>query len=162
VGRREIMEVFDEIFFSFTFGGETLSLAATQATLAKIRNEHVIEHLWRQGKTIPSEFNALADGLGLSALIQCVGLPPRTVVTFKDRDGKDSLALRSLFQQEMVKRGVLFLVGFNMALAHGDGDVDRTLEACREALDVVAGAVDTNSVERRLDGPMVQAVFRRA
>ena len=162
VGRRELMQVFDEIFFSFTFGGETLSLAATQATIAKIRAGHVIDHLWRQGKSIQSEFNALVDGLGLGDLVHCVGLPPRTVVTFKDRDGKDSLALRSLFQQEMVKRGVLFLVGFNMALAHQDADVDQTLEACRQALDVVAGAVDTNSVERRLDGPMVQAVFRRA
>jgi 4-aminobutyrate aminotransferase-like enzyme len=162
VGPRELMQVFDEIFFSFTFGGETLSLAATKATIEKIQREHVIEHLWRQGKTIQSEFNTLVAGLGLGGLIQCIGLPPRTVVTFKDRAGNDSLALRSLFQQEMVKRGMLFLVGFNIALAHGDGEVDRTLEACRAALDVVAGAVDTNSVERRLDGPMVQAVFRRA
>jgi len=162
VGPRPLMEIFDEIFFSFTFGGETLSLAATRATIEKIQRGGVIEHLWRQGKTIQSEFNALVEGLGLGKMIQCIGLPPRTVVTFKDRDGHDSLALRSLFQQEMVKRGVLFLVGFNVALAHGDKDIDQTLEACRASLDVVAGAVATNSVERRLDGPMVQAVFRKA
>ena len=31
VGKREVMELFDEVFFSFTFGGEALSLAATAA-----------------------------------------------------------------------------------------------------------------------------------
>jgi len=46
VGRRHIMELFDEIFFSFTFGGETLSLAAAKATLEELREKNVIAHLW--------------------------------------------------------------------------------------------------------------------
>jgi glutamate-1-semialdehyde aminotransferase len=162
VGPRDLMAIFDEVFFSFTFGGEALSLAAALATIQKIRREPVIDHVWRQGKTLQSEFNAMAQEFGLGSLVQCVGLPPRTVVTFKDASGADSLALRSLFQQEMVRRGMLFLVGFNPTFAHGDAEIDQTLGACRDVLREVKSAVESDSVTQRLGGQMVQAVFRRA
>jgi glutamate-1-semialdehyde 2,1-aminomutase len=37
VGSRELMKLFEEVFFSFTYGGETLSLAAIVATLKKLK-----------------------------------------------------------------------------------------------------------------------------
>ncbi|MBI2524606.1 MAG: aminotransferase class III-fold pyridoxal phosphate-dependent enzyme [Candidatus Rokubacteria bacterium] len=162
VGRRDLMEVFEEVFFSFTFGGDALALAATLATLEKMRSQAVIPHLWRQGKILQDGYNGLAAELGLSGFTQCLGLPPRTVVQFKDARGEDSLELRSLFQQEMVKRGVLFLAGFNLTFAHSDGDVSHTLEACRETLQVVARAVSADAVRDMLEGAPVQPVFRRA
>src|SRR2546422_4980618 len=112
VGRREIMEVFDEIFFSVTFGGEALSLAAAQATMAKLREKNVIEHLWRQGARLRDGYNALAREVGLASLTQCLGYPPRTVLTFSERAGTQSLAMKSLLQQEMIKRGILIAGGF--------------------------------------------------
>ena len=48
-GRRDLMQLMEEIFFSFTFGGETLSLAASAATLDKLRRENVTDHLARLG-----------------------------------------------------------------------------------------------------------------
>ena len=42
---------------------------------------------------------------------ECIGLPPRTVVAFKDETGAESLVLKSLFQQECLKRGALFTGG---------------------------------------------------
>jgi glutamate-1-semialdehyde aminotransferase/spore coat polysaccharide biosynthesis protein SpsF (cytidylyltransferase family) len=162
VGRRDLMQVFDEIFFSFTFGGEALSLAAARATITKLRDADVIPHLWRQGRRLQDGYNALATARGLAAVTRCIGLPPRTVLTFADREGRDSLALKSLFQQEVVRRGVLNAGGFNICYRHSDADVARTLEACGEALDVLAAAVDSDDVEARLHGPVIQPVFRRA
>ena len=162
VGRRDLMQVFDEIFFSFTFGGEALSLAAARATITKIRDTDVIPHLWRQGRRLQDGYNALAAEAGLTALTRCIGLPPRTVLTFADRRGVESLALKSLFQQEVVRRGILNTGGFNLCARHSDADVDRTLEACRAALGVLAAAVAADDVEARLQGPAIQPVFRRA
>jgi len=168
VGKREIMEIFDEIFFSSTFGGETLSLAAAQATITKMRDKQVISHLWRQGQKLQDGYNALAAEFGLSPYTQCIGLAPHTVLTFRSEtsisegSGADSLAMRSLFQQEMIKRGVLFLVGFNLCYSHGDADVEYTLEACREALGILARAMETHQIEAALEGTPVQPVFRRA
>src|SRR5262249_1025405 len=64
VGRREIMEIFDEIFFSFTLGGEAVSLAAARATIGKLRTRPVIEHLWRQGQRVRDGFNRSAAAAG--------------------------------------------------------------------------------------------------
>jgi glutamate-1-semialdehyde aminotransferase/spore coat polysaccharide biosynthesis protein SpsF (cytidylyltransferase family) len=162
VGRRDLMQVFDEIFFSFTFGGEALSLAAAKATITKLRDADVIPHLWRQGRRLQDGYNALAAEHGLAALTRCIGLPPRTVLTFADRQGRESLALKSLFQQEVVRRGILNAGGFNLCYRHSDADVERTLEACRAALRAVAEAVEADDVEARLAGPAIQPVFRRA
>lgn len=42
VGKREIMKEFDEVFFSFTFGGETLPLAAAIATIEEIEEKKLL------------------------------------------------------------------------------------------------------------------------
>jgi len=162
VGRRDIMQVFDEIFFSFTFGGEALSLAAAKATISKIRKGEVIPHLWRQGKRLQDGYNALAAEAGLRERTRCIGLPPRSVLTFTDRRGQESLAMKSLFQQEVVRRGILNTGGFNLCFRHSDADVERTLVACRAALGVLAEALSADDVEARLHGPVIQPVFRRA
>ena len=57
-GRADIMALMEEIFFSFTFGGETLSLAASLATMTKLQNRPVVDTLSRQGTKI---VNALSD-----------------------------------------------------------------------------------------------------
>jgi len=162
VGRRDLMQVFDEIFFSFTFGGEALSLAAAKATITKLREGKVIPHLWAQGRRLQDGYNTLAAEAGLAERTRCIGLPPRTVLTFTDRQGQDSLAMKSLFQQEVVRRGILFAGGFNLCYRHSDADVVRTLEVCRAALGVVAEALDADDVQGRLRGPVIQPVFRRA
>ena len=38
------MQLMEEIFFSFTFGGETLSLAAANATMTKLQQEPYGNH----------------------------------------------------------------------------------------------------------------------
>src|SRR5207244_8670291 len=48
-GRRDVMLVFDDIFFSGTFGGETLSLAAADATLRRLVDDQVLDHGWSYG-----------------------------------------------------------------------------------------------------------------
>ena len=45
VGKRKIMKNFDKIFFSTTFGGETLSLQAALATIKYLENNKVIEKI---------------------------------------------------------------------------------------------------------------------
>ena len=49
VGQQFIMKEMENIFFSGTFGGETLSLVAAQATLKKLIREDVSGYLWRYG-----------------------------------------------------------------------------------------------------------------
>jgi glutamate-1-semialdehyde-2,1-aminomutase len=161
VGRREIMELFDEVFFSFTFGGDTLALAAAKATITEMCEKKVIPHLWEQGRRLQDGYNVIATEYRLSQLTECVGLAPRTVVQFRMLNGGDSLVLKSLFQQECLKRGVLFTGGHNISYSHSPADIDYTLRVYRSAMELVADAVDHDNVTERLEGEPVQAVFRK-
>ena len=162
VGRREIMQLFDEVFFSFTFGGETVSLAAALATISEMRKKNVISHLWEQGQKLKDGYNVLAREFGVDRYTECIGLPPRTVVTFKDETGSESLVLKSLFQQECLKRGVLFSGGHNVCYSHSNADIDHTLRAYRAATEIMAEAIRSGDPLQRLEGKPVQAVFRQA
>lgn len=161
VGRREIMKLFDEVFFSFTFGGEALSLAASIATIHEIKNKNVIAHLWEQGRRLMDGYSVLAKEYSLSDYTRCIGLPPHTVVTFSDQSGEESLVMKSLFQQECLKRGILFLGLQNICFSHSEADIDDTLRVYRTAMEILAQAVEQGTVESQLEGEPVQPVFRR-
>jgi glutamate-1-semialdehyde aminotransferase/spore coat polysaccharide biosynthesis protein SpsF (cytidylyltransferase family) len=162
VGRRDVMKVFDDVFFSFTFGGDVVGLAASLATIKVMRERPVIEHLWAQGERLKDGYNVLAKHFGVDKYTQCIGLAPRTVCTFADAPGADGLLVRSIVQQEMLRRGVLFLVGHNICYAHSEEDIEHTLRAHRAALETLAKALDSKDARSFLEGEPVKAVFRKA
>lgn len=162
VGPREIMKTFDETFFSFTFGGETISLAAAQATMKEIADKNVIAYLWEQGEKLLDGTNVLARDFGIERFVRCTGLPPRTVVTFQDESGRESLLLKSLFQQECLKRGILFSGGHNICFSHTVDDIEMTLRVYRAAMEIVREAIQRGSARELLEGLPVSPVFRKA
>lgn len=160
VGRREVMQVFDEVFFSFTFGGEALSLAAARATMEVFQREAVIAALWEHGGRLQEGFNVLARELNLSPYLACVGLPPRTVVQIRHPE-HDPLILKSILQQEMLERGVLWAGYHNVCLAMTEADILHILRAYRAALPVVREAIDSGRPREFLRGRQVKDVFRK-
>lgn len=161
VGRRELMKVFDEIFFSFTAGGEAVSLAAAKATMGEIDRLDVYPRLWKLGEALRDGFNRLLEAHGLKGRLRCLGPGPHTAVQFKDEKGEDSLLMRTLFQQEVLARGILFLVGHNTCAALSEVDVEQTLAAYDEALAAVKRAMDSGAPQKALRGRQVQPVFRK-
>ena len=161
VGRRDVMKLFEEVFFSFTFGGEAVSLAACRATLRELRDRDVPRHLWRIGERLKSQTNRLIEHAGLDQCVSCIGLAPWTTLAFRDQGGQSALLIKSLFQQEALKRGILTHGNHMLSLSHDDAVVDETLAAYGEVFTLLAAAVRNGEVERRLEGPQIQAVFRQ-
>jgi glutamate-1-semialdehyde aminotransferase len=160
VGRRDVMRTFERVFFSYTFGGETLSLAAAMATLDAMMRQQVIEHMWTVGRQLQEGCRRLIEDAGLSSRLSCVGYPPRHAFRFCDEQGQESLALKTLFLQETVKRGILTMGTHNLSLAHTQDDVAWTLDVYRTVFHVLRQAVDEHRVEERLEVPIVEPVFR--
>lgn len=161
VGPTNLMRQFDEVFFSSTFGGETLSLAAAKATMAEIDRRNVVRHIWEVGQRIRDGYNHMATAYGLDDTTRCVGLPCRTLVMFQEPDGRESLVLKSLFQQECLKRGVLFTGAHNVAASHTHAVVNETLRVYGAAMARVADAINSGAPAGFLEGPPVQDVFRK-
>lgn len=160
VGRAEVMREFNEVFFSFTHGGEALSLAAGLATLQEAQERDLPGHLWRVGTRLQTETNRLIARHGLGSQVECVGLAPWTAIRFRDAAGRDSMVLRSLFQQEAIKRGLLTHGNHMLSLSHTDAVIDETLAIYAEVFGVLAEAVQADKVAERLEGPPMQPVIR--
>lgn len=162
VGRRDVMALFDEIFFSFTFGGEALSLAVAKATLETLDREHVVDHIWRLGARLRDGYNALSRSHDLASITQCIGLPPHSVMTWRNPDGSgDWLELKSLFIQETAKRGLLTFGVHNLCLAHSDADVRDILSTYGDVLPILRWAIAHEKVADLLEGETVSPVFRK-
>jgi len=159
-GKRKIMDLADEdIFFYTTFGGEALSLAAAKATIEELRDKNVPQFLNDQGKKLKDGYNSIVNKLGLD-FTKTIGYNWRSMATFDEKAG-DPLIQKSLMQQEMIKRGVLWQGFFNMSFSHSDADVDYTLLALEESLSDLKKAVQENKLKESLRGIPVQPVFRK-
>jgi glutamate-1-semialdehyde aminotransferase len=164
VGKREFMKELDTTFFSFTFGGETLGLAAVLAVLEVYRREAVVQRLWEVGQKLHTGAQCAIDAHGLGAWIELTPHPVRTFWTFREPyRGCEGDLLKTLFQQEVLRRGVLWAGwhALSLSLANDVSAVERVLTAYDEALAVVQKAVANQSVRAQLQGEPITPVFRR-
>lgn len=159
VGRADIMARMEDIFFSATFGGEALSIAAAIATLDKLEREDLPARLWRRGDALRDAANRVFDRRGLGNLIRFEGDGwwPRINV---GAGPVDANIVRSLLRQEFIAEGLYLLSSLNLSLAHDDDVVVRdTLSAMDVALGRVADALDSPDPAACLKGPPIQQTF---
>ncbi len=145
-GRADVMKRFEEVFYSFTYGGEALSLAAGIATLAKLVREGVCAALARNGTALVASVRERIARHGVGDFIELSGHPSWTFLTLKDAAGYSGWEIKTLFLQEMFQRGVLTLGTHNLTFAHGDAEFERLLGAYDEVFPLLREAVR----ERRL------------
>ena len=154
------MSAFDEIFFSMTYSGETVSLAAARATLAVLREAPVIERIWDTGRRLRA--GLLELGEQASFALGLVGNPSRSAMTFAlEPGGEPHDLLRAIFLQETHKRGVLFGVPIFPTYAHSDADVRQTLDAVEAAFERMDRACGSGDFEAHLEGLPPGSVFER-
>lgn len=159
-GREEVMRLFDkDVFFFTTFGGETLSLAAAMATIEEIEIKNVPGYISIQGKKLKEGYNKIASELGIG-FTKCNGYNCRTIITF-DAAAGNPLEMKSLVQQEMIKRGILWGGFHNMCFSHSDDDIEYTLRSYEDVLQVLKKAVEEKALQKYLKGEPVEAVFRK-
>ena len=165
-GRSEFMRLgglghFDRprvFLLSTTHGAETHALAAAIATMRIYKDEPVIEHLIRQGERLRQQGSALVRAHGLEKYVEFLGRPNCLLFATRDREGRPSQAMRTLFLQETIRRGVL-MPSLVVSYSHSDEDIERTLEAIDAALAVYAKALE-GGVDRFLIGAPSQPVMR--
>ncbi|MFM7620646.1 MAG: aminotransferase class III-fold pyridoxal phosphate-dependent enzyme, partial [Alphaproteobacteria bacterium] len=84
VGKADIMKIFEEVFFSFTFGGETLSIVSSIACIEKYQKHNVCEYLAKQGQKILDQTNNIIKKFNCDNLIEITGHPSWSFLIFKD------------------------------------------------------------------------------
>lgn len=160
VGRADLMRIFEDVFFSFTFGGEVVSMAAAMVVLDVLETTHALARMEVNGRVLKEGLNTLAKDAGLQDRIKCIGYPCWSLIKFLDADGKDSFLVRSLYAQECVKRGVLLLATHNMTTTHDPLAIEQTLKVYAEVCKTVAKWLSDPHPEQHLEGELIQPVFR--
>lgn len=159
-GRADIMKLMGDIFFSFTFGGETLSLAAALATMTKLQREPVIKTLWTQGRKIVDGTKALIEKHALGNILSTGGKACWSFLIFKDTDIYSQWELKTLFLQEVFARGILTIGSHNMTYAHSDSDISRLLEVYDEVFAMIKEILTKRNLNELLQTEPLVPLFK--
>lgn len=166
-GKRDIMELGsiefegrERVFLlSTTHGAEMCGLGAFVATM-KFMNQHkVVEHLWNYGQKLIAMMQRKAVEHGIGDNFKAGGIPCSPYYLTMDSAGANSLALRTLFSQEMILNGVL-MPWIALSYRHGEKELAATENALDEAFKIYRKALD-QGVEKYLNGPAIKPVFRK-
>ena len=165
-GKRELMQLGggdhdrERVFLlSATHGAETHGLAAAIATMRFYKRHPVIKILYERGERLRRGVQRAITGLKLEPHFDLVGRDCNLTFGTRDPDGKPSQEFRTLFLQEIIKRGVI-APSFVVSYSHTEVDIDRTTEVVSEALAVYRKAID-DGIGKYLKGRSVKPVFRR-
>lgn len=166
-GRREIMELGsiefegrERVFLlSTTHGAEMAGLGAFVATMDFMERHHVVEHLWSYGERLVSMLMKQAEHHGIAHSFKVGGVACSPHYATLGEDGVNSLALRTLFAQEMVRQRV-FIPWIALAYRHAEAELAMTEQAVQRAFEVYAKAL-REGVHKYLEGPIIRPVFRQ-
>jgi glutamate-1-semialdehyde 2,1-aminomutase len=154
------MAEMEEVFFSFTMGGEAVSLAAAKAVLDKLDREPVIQTLRIRGAEVQAETERLLQRSGAAGFISMSGDPTWSILSFTPPRGIDVFALKTLFLQEVFARGLFTLGAHNMSYAHGDDEISHLVSVYDEVFPILVEAVRRGDVEKRLRCEPLQPLFK--
>lgn len=149
-GRADVMKLMEEVFFSFTFGGETLSLAAAKATLTKLRHEPVIPTLIERGRALIDGARRIVADARLDDVFTLSGHPTWSFLNIRDARGATAFEIKTLWMQELLQRGILSVGTHNLSYAHSAADIDTLLQVYAEVLPMIGRALDTGTLHQAL------------
>lgn len=157
LGRRNVMEAAQGSFISSTYWTERIGPVAALATLKKMKRIGVAKQLKAAGTKVRAGWTELAKKHGLS--ITLGGVIP--ISSFVFQHGTDSQVLKTLFVQEMLDRGFLATNLFFASCAHTNVQIKKYLRAVDESFATLALAAKTNTVHKKLRGPLAHTGFAR-
>ena len=166
VGKKEFMEAGgiyhnrERVFLlSLTYGAENHCLAAALETMRIYEENPVIEHLHRQGERLLKGIHQAVTANHLQGHFGVDGRACNLIYYTRDENKQPSQPFRSLFLQEIIKRGVI-APSLVVSYSHSDQDIDQTIDAIAEALQVYARALD-EGVNKYLVGRSGKPVMRK-
>ena len=132
VGRKDIMDEFNNVWGFTTFGGDALSISAAIKNIERIEETNAIEYIWSKGLLFQKEINQLLIKYNLNDKIFVSGYPCRFKLDFKqDFDSKNAI---DIIKKTFLENGILWNNMFVFSLAHKGIHLQKTLSVFNNAL----------------------------
>jgi len=150
------MQAAQETFISSTYWTERIGPIATLATIKKMKDKKVPEHLNSIGKMIGEGWKKIADKHNID--IEINGPNPLINFSFQYDNAQE---IKTLFTQEMLKKGFLATTTVYVSYSHTKKNVKDYLIAVDEVFCVISKAIKQNKVKKLLKGPVAHKGFER-
>jgi len=159
VGKRKIMKLMEEIFFSTTFGGDAISLAASLATINKMQKLNTVKKVKLNGKKLISSINKIILKNSMENYISVSNVdwwPQLTIINPLE----DENLFTSIFRQEFLKNGLILGDTFNLCYEHSNNNIlESTLSKFDKSLVTVKSYIYSKNPRRYLKGNIIQKTF---
>ena len=160
VGRRDVMMEMEEIFFSGTFGGELLSLAAAKVVLHRQLNEDLCAELSHKGKDLSDQTELAISQNYLEDVLKISGHPSWKFLNWSETEEYSVDQIKTYFMQEMFKRGVLILSTHNVNLAHNPKLLDKISNAYHEVFRELNRVIESRVLQNELIVEPLKPLFK--
>ena len=123
VGKKKIMKKMEEIFYSGTFQGETLSLEACKQTIKYLKKNNSIQKNINKGKKLIEKFNQISKLNQLDHIIKLSGHPSWPFLLIENVNDNLKNQIKTFFMQEYILNKILFIGSFNINDSHNNKDI---------------------------------------
>ena len=158
-GPKEFMKKFDDLWVSSSNNSEALSIAGSIAVVNEMREKNTASHCWEVGRKLYEGWNKIVEKHNIDA--KMIGYPIRMETACYDKNGNQSLELKSLLLQEMVKKGIFMspLGAVYLSYSHSDLDIKHTLDTLDEVCYSLNLKIKNENYRELLEGKMPKSIW---
>ena len=150
----------ENIFFSGTFGGELLSLAAANEVIDRYISSSVVRKLGIAGTRVVDKLEVMINQLKLGDVLRVSGHPSWSFLTWYSSSGFTADEIKTYFAQLMYENGVLILSTHNISLAHSEKIIDQSINIYYEVLSQVKDSLDKGNLKEKLKVEPLLPLFK--
>jgi len=157
-GPSEFMKEFDKLWISSTNNSETLSLAGTMAVINEMKNKNTISHCWEMGTKLIDGWNKIMESYNIDA--KMTGYPIRMTLKCYNSNKEESIELKALILQELVKRGIFLSPGPTfLSYSHSSQDIDHTLTKLEEICELIKKNIQNENFAKLIEGDLPKTIW---
>ena len=159
VGCKEIMKEIENIFFSGTFGGELLSLAAAKTVIQMHLNFDITGRINRVGSKIALELQKTINSYKMNEFLHISGHPTWKFLNWGGNEKFNTQMIKTYFMQEMLKRGILVLSTHNNSLSLTEKISEQVINVYGEVISDLSKSISDNSLLSKLQVKPIEPLF---
>ncbi len=161
-GRKDLLEQIEQgVFISTTFGGDSIAMAASLATLNILSQPGFYDHILKIGTMIRNGIQERIDKYDLNDVLSVSGMPVHCGLAFEGHGSLSYLDIQSVYSQTMIQNGILVFAIYFLNSHHTEKEAQAYLDATDKAFALIRKAIDADSVDGILLGGKVDPVFKR-
>lgn len=134
-GKRELLE--QGVFISTTFGGDSVSMAASLAAIKILEQPGFYEKLIKVGEIQRNGIVKPINKYDLNDVLSVSGMPAHAGVDFEGHGSLNYLDIQSVYSQTMIDNGILVFAIYNLNGSHAEWEAERYLDATDKAFALI-------------------------